>query len=427
MAAKDRLDQGEQELVLILVIGVHGDRAGGALIKGRQPGVVRLDVPHLDGEEDIGAVGLDGGHHFLQRRDLRVHRQVELHLVEAHRALVGEKLPPLVDHVLGGERVHQLAGDKAADVRRVAEHVPQGLQGHQGRAVLVRASGLHRTVGLIHRDHRRLAGEGDGVELDIAVLLLQRRPVVADVAEVPQLHPLLHRCQRRVAKRHLRDHAKGAQIDPGGVIDLRMVVGAAVEDIAAEGGDPEGLHLPVNRLETKPRPVRAGAQRPADGLLVDIRQVAHLLPDLGEGGTKLAQPRARAHLRGQRLRIMVQHAAHPVEGQKGPGRRHQRLETVAGAHRADRPLRGLQEAGELVLIRRRGPALRIGGLDPRPVAPDEAPGPVRRRRAVRLPVPPQAIADSASRAPSNKQGGPRQQRASCGHGVPPGSVYSIRR
>ena len=348
VTAEDRFDQREEEVVVVFIIGVYGNRTVLAALEGREPGIVGGDTARLDGEEHIGAMFLDGGDHLLQRGKLRGRRHVKFHLVEAHRALGREQFPAFVHRFFRrAESLKENFRRRFAHAGGEAEQIAQALQHFEEAGVGIRSARPCRFVGLVMGDAGGEAGEGDRVEFVVAM----RLPALFRPA-----HRFLERFQPHAAVQplvgngfelRLRDDAERSQRHARGVEKIGIVVRIAFHDVAFDRGKTQGHDIAVYRAQLQSGAVRRGAERAAQRLLVDVGQVRHRPAFGGEFGTKIAKPRSGAH-GGDAIRIDIHDTVDLVERQQRAVRRHQRHEGMACAHRADRRGRGLQNLRQLV-------------------------------------------------------------------------------
>ncbi len=388
--AQDRLDQGEHPVMILAVPGVDRDRAALALVEGGKPGIVGGDDPRLDREEHPARVAFDPGDHFPQRADLLGDRHVVFHFLEPHRTLVGKQLPAFVDRHFGGNVGHCRAGRAAAQVGGELEQVAQPLEVHQRVAVLIGPARADRFGGGIVGDQRRLAGEWQDQEFGIAVALGQGRPIGQHLLGLDQGDDLLHPLKRAVLQGDFAEHPEGTERDPRGVEQFGALVAAAFDHRTIGQDQPQRARRAVDRGQALAGAVGAGGHGPGQGLLVDIGQVGHFLPDPGEQRAERGQFGPGADRRA--CSIVADQPGQPVEREQRAFGRDQRGEAVARADRADRGLCAGERGGEVRLARRGGAGCGIGMFVPGPVRPQHPPLPIERRRclglAAQVPAPP---------------------------------------
>ncbi len=155
-----------------------------------------------------------------------------------------------------------------------------------------------------------------------------------------------------------------------------------MDQLALGGAQGQRGDVAVDRPQLGPRAVGAGAQRPAQGLLVDVGQVGHG-PAMGrQRGTERTQPRAR--LDDRLVALPAGDAAHDVQGHQGSGCDRQRGEGVPCPNHAYGRGPGLDHIGQRRLIGGRGAPGGIGVLDARPVPPQRMALGIRGGRRGRL-------------------------------------------
>ena len=188
-------------------------------------------------------------------------------------------------------------------------------------------------------------GEGDGIEFIVTVLgpaalglgqrLLQRLdPDMAVQATV-----------RRRAQCGLGDDPQCAERDLGRLENIWLVRGVAIDQIAVWCRQGQGHHIAVDGGQGLARAVGAGAERPAQRLLIDVGQIGHGPPLGGQLWTQGAQ--TGSSLNDGIVPLPVDNARHLIERDHGPRRHGQRGEGVPGSDHSDRTGRGLKDVGHL--------------------------------------------------------------------------------
>jgi hypothetical protein len=258
----------------------------GLALERRQPGVVGRDAAAFDREEHVGTLLLDGRHDLGQGLELVLDRQVELHLVEAHRPLGGQQLPALVDGLLGlGPPSSAWAAALRSGVEKPSR-LRKAPQGVEEDGVLVGTARDGRGVGLVVADIGGQARERHGVELEIAVLGPALLGLGQGVLERLQPDVALQPAIGRGLQPHLGDHAQRSQRDLGGLEDVG-VRGArvAVDDLALGRDQPQGRDVAVQGLlDRRARAVGAVARAPARACLLMSGRLAMARPLAARAG-----------------------------------------------------------------------------------------------------------------------------------------------
>ena len=369
--AMDRLDRGEIGFVVFLVVAMHRDGGAFALMEGRQPDVVRGDGAELDREEDFQIVVLDLADDLAKRLRSFFAGQVIFHFVEAHAALGGERLVGIVHALFGFHVAEELLQDPAPGGRRPAQPLFQHFQFFERVVVGLRRDRRFRLVGDVVGNAERHAGEGDVIEFEDVVLAPELRRFLQHVVDGHDPGAALELVERAGLQLHLGDDAKRADGDAGGLKEVRIVVGVAVDGFAVGRHQTQARHEGRERADIGAGAMRGGGNGARDGLLVDVGHVVERKAALGKARAQCAEARA-AHDGGfVGAGIAADDTAHPVEGEDRAGGGNDGREGMSGAHSPQGRGARFQQAGQFFRTGGRGAAFGRAALTARPVVPGE--------------------------------------------------------
>ncbi len=318
------------------VVLVHADVAGVAAVGGGQRNVVGGRQPHMDGEAHPLVRALDPAVDLVQHVGQRLARDRVLHLAEHHP-------PRRAEHPVGAVDVLPFRQRPAGQPIGTADQLgtcggePVDAAEHRvGEQFIVQPAfdpaewlglGVDRHPGVGLGQHP--AGVREPVELEV-VAGLQHAEHFQQVVVVGRR---LHRVQqeRRLALQgDGGDDAQRAEGDPGGGEDVRVLLGRAVQQLAVGGHQLQATHLGGQPAERAAGAVRAGGDRAADRLGIQLAQIGHRKAHLPQRNVQFVQGGAGGHRdqaggpvgaddAGQQAEIHHHAAGHRDVGEAVPG------------------------------------------------------------------------------------------------------------
>ena len=206
---------------------------------------------------------------------------------------------------------------------------------------------------------QRAVGVREDEELEVAVPV---DALVETVEDLGQRHRRVDAAQREGRHRLQRDLGDDPQRADGDARREQVVAAVEVDHRAARGDQAHGAHLRGDVAQRHTGAVRGGGDRAGDRLLVDVAQVGHRQPVLGERLAEGVQADTGLDADQAAARVGVQQRAHAIEAQQRAVGEHGGRERVArprDAHAASGRDRALDGAHDLP---DRGGPLDRGGL-----------------------------------------------------------------
>ena len=311
IATQDRLHGREQGLIVLGEILMDRQAGAGAVVVHGQQAIIGGHITELDGEEHIDVLLANGLADFLQAGDAVFRRHGVFHLVEPHRAAVGE-------HLVGGAgigAVFHKQGDQLLQVRGQ----PASAHGHfadqlQQVVAVFPFAAVGGVISDFHGLDDGLFAQGEGKEFDVAKVVFFPLHEIHGFLQGQGPGALLEPVGRFQSKTDFADHAQGPDTAAGGQKGVAVFPGQA-QGLAVGEDQPQAFHLAGQALQVAAGAVGAGGNGAGQGLQVDIRLVAEAVAQVVGLGTGHGQ--SGASTVGEDVAVLTPQSGQGFQGYQG--------------------------------------------------------------------------------------------------------------